>query len=260
MRKSFPERGALLLLVRYAAAFVVIGVLWQWASVIAGEALLPSPTTTAALFVQSLSDAQYLAHMSASLKRLILGLTAGAVPALVLGLLLGHLKKADWLGAPIIYTTFPLPKIVLLPVFFLFLGLGDASRVLLIALTTGYQMVVFVRAAALSLDPTYETAITCMGANCWERIRYVYLPAALPAFLTSLKVACGTAVAVLFLAESFATTSGLGFLIMDAWGVGDTLAMFNGILGMSLIGLLLYAAVWLSELVLTPWCHTSQPH
>ena len=67
-------------------------------------------------------------------------------------------------------------------------------------------------------------------------------------------MASGTAVAVLFLAESFATTSGLGFLIMDAWGMGDTLAMFNGILGMSAIGLLLYAAVWLSEIVLTPWC------
>ena len=78
-------------------------------------------------------------------------------------------------------------------------------------------MIVIVRAAALSLDPVYETAITCMGAGRWDRIRYVYLPAALPAFLTSLKVACGTAVAVLFLAESFATTTGLGFLIMDAW-------------------------------------------
>lgn len=62
------------------------------------------------------------------------------------------------------------------------------------------------------------------------------------------------------LAESFATTTGLGFLIMDAWGVGDTLAMFNGILGMSVIGLLLYAAVWLSEVVLTPWCRAVQLH
>ena len=47
---------------------------------------------------------------------------------------------------------------------------------------------------------------------------------------------------------------------MDAWGVGDTIAMFNGILGMSVIGLLLYAAVWLSEVVLTPWCRAVQLH
>ena len=232
------------MLLRYTLAFFLIGLLWEVASRAAGEALLPSPVTTALLFFQSLADPVYIGHMIVSLKRLICGLTAGALPALFLGLLLGHLKKADWLGAPLVYTTFPLPKIVLLPVFFLFLGLGDASRVLLIALTTGYQMIVIVRAAALSLDPVYETAITCMGAGRWDRIRYVYLPAALPAFLV----------------ESFATTTGLGFLIMDAWGVGDTLAMFNGILGMSVIGLLLYAAVWLSEVVLTPWCRAVQLH
>ena len=260
MRDGTFQKGALTLLLRYTLAFLLIGLLWEAASRAAGESLLPSPVTTALLFFQSLSDPVYIGHLVVSLKRLIYGLTAGAVPALFLGLLLGHLKKADWLGAPLVYTTFPLPKIVLLPVFFLFLGLGDASRVLLIALTTGYQMIVIVRAAALSLDPVYETAITCMGPGRWDRIRYVYLPAALPSFLTSLKVACGTAVAVLFLAESFATTTGLGFLIMDAWGVGDTLAMFNGILGMSVIGLLLYAAVWLSEVVLTPWCRAVQLH
>ena len=249
MRDGTFQKSALTLLLRYTLAFLLIGLLWEAASRAAGESLLPSPVTTALLFFQSLSDPVYIGHLVVSLKRLIYGLTAGAVPALFLGLLLGHLKKADWLGAPLVYTTFPLPKIVLLPVFFLFLGLGDASRVLLIALTTGYQMIVIVRAAALSL-----------GAGRWDRIRYVYLPAALPSFLTSLKVACGTAVAVLFLAESFATTTGLGFLIMDAWGVGDTLAMFNGILGMSVIGLLLYAAVWLSEVVLTPWCRAVQLH
>ena len=140
------------------------------------------------------------------------------------------------------------------------MGHRDASSVLMIALTTGFEKNEIVRAAALSLDPDYETAITCMGAGRWGRIRYVYLPAALPSFLTSLKVACGTAVAVLFLAESFATTTGLGFLIMDAWGVGDTLAMFNGFLGMSVIGLLLYAAVWLSEVARTPWCRAVQLH
>ena len=260
MRDGTFQKSALTLLLRYTLAFLLIGLLWEAASRAAGESLLPSPVTTALLFFQSLSDPVYIGHLVVSLKRLIYGLTAGAVPARFLGRLVGHLKKAAWLGAPLVYTTFPLPKIVLLPVFFLFLGLGDASRVLLIALTTGYQMIVIVRAAALSLDPVYETAITCMGAGRWDRIRYVYLPAALPSFLTSLKVACGTAVAVLFLAESFATTTGLGFLIMDAWGVGDTLAMFNGILGMSVIGLLLYAAVWLSEVVLTPWCRAVQLH
>ena len=66
-------------------------------------------------------------------------------------------------------------------------------------------------------------------------------------------MASGTAVAVLLLAESFATTSGLGYLIMDAWGMGDVLFMFNAILGMSLLGLVIYGVIGLLERVCCPW-------
>lgn len=259
MVKAFAGMAGefVLLLMRYAAAVAAIGAFWQAGSLAVGEALLPTPAATVALFFESLSDPVYLGHVWTSFVRLFAGLTAASVPALFLGLLLGHLKKADWVGAPLVFITYPLPKIVLLPVFFLFFGLGDASRILLIALTTGYQMLVIVRASAAALDPVYETALTFMGGGRLERIRYVYLPAALPQFLTSLRVASGTAVAVLFLAESFATTTGLGYLIMDAWGVGDTLAMFNGILGMSALGLVFYAAIWAVERVLCPWTRVS---
>ena len=240
---------------RYALAFGLLGALWQAASLAAGPDLLPTPEATVRAFCASLTDPVFLGHAAASFMRLVVGLTVAAVPALALGILLGHSRRADWLGAPVLFTTYPLPKIVLLPVFFLFLGLGDASRVALIALTTGYQMLVIVRASAQSLNPVYAQAIGFMGATRLAKIRYVYLPAALPAFLTSLKVATGTAVAVLFLAESFATQSGLGYLIMDAWGIGDTLQMFNAILAMSVLGLTLYGAVWSLECLLCPWRH-----
>ena len=91
------------------------------------------------------------------------------------------------------------------------------------------------------------------GGTTAEAVRHVYVPAALPALFTSLKVASGTAVAVLFLAESFATTSGLGYLIMDAWGMGDVLSMFNAILGMSLLGLVIYGVIGLLERLCCPW-------
>lgn len=250
--------GSLWLLLRYAAAFVAIGLFWQMGTWTVGEDLLPSPLQTASLFVASLNDELYLAHAATSLWRLLAGLSTAAVGALVLGLLLGHSKKADLIGSPLVFITYPLPKIVLLPVMFLFFGLGDASRILLIALTTGYQMLVIVRASALALNPVYETALAFMGGSRLDRIRHVYVPAVLPDFLTSLRVASGTAVAVLFLAESFATTTGLGYLIMDAWGVGDTLQMFNGILGMSALGLVLYALIWAVEWVLCPWTRTEQ--
>lgn len=93
MRDGTFQKSALTLLLRYTLAFLLIGLLWEAASRAAGESLLPSPVTTALLFFQSLSDPVYIGHLVVSLKRLIYGLTAGAVPALFLGLLLGHLKK-----------------------------------------------------------------------------------------------------------------------------------------------------------------------
>lgn len=242
-------RGAL----RYLAASALLLLFWALGSAALGEMLLPDPWATIRAFAESLSDPAFLGHCAASGLRLIGGLALALAVGFPFGLWFGHSDRADWLGAPLAFITYPLPKIVLLPVFFTIVGIGDASRVLLIALTTGYQILVIVRAEARALSDASERALRSMGASTFEILRHVWLPAALPSLFTGLKVASGTAVAVLFLAESFATDSGLGWLIMDAWGMGDILRMFVGILGMSLMGVLLYAAVSAAEALCCRW-------
>lgn len=242
----------LMIIARYAASLIVIALLWHLGSISFGTEILPRPLDTAALFCRSLGDPEYLSHLSTSAWRLVLGLICAAVIALPLGIMLGHCRRADAWGSPLVFITYPLPKIVLLPVFFVLLGLGESSRVTLICLTAGYQILVIVRDVAKRLNPVYAEAVRYMGATRLELLRHVYLPAALPGFFTGLKVSAGTAVAVLFLAESFATDRGLGYLIMDAWGIGDTLAMFNGIMGMAALGLCVYAALWALERLLCP--------
>lgn len=247
------KADVVLLALRYALAAMLLLMLWWAGSAALGPDLLPDPFATVEVFAASAADPDYLRHARASLERLAFGVGLAALVSFPLGLWLGHSRRADWLGAPLVFITYPLPKIVLLPVFFMLVGLGDASRLLLIGLTTGYQILVIVRASAQSLDPVYAQAYRSMGGGAWGLVRHVWLPAALPALMTSLKVASGTAVAVLFLAESFATDAGLGWLIMDAWGMGDALRMFTGILGMSVLGLLLYGVVGILERLLCRW-------
>lgn len=215
-----------MIVLRYILGFLFLGGCWHAGALALGPDLLPDPVATIRLFAESLSTPEFWGHILVSLWRLTLGLVAAVAVAFPLGLLLGHCRAADLAGSPLLFITYPLPKIVLLPVFFTLVGLGDASRVLLIALTTGYQVLVIIRAGALSIDPSWVKAFRSMG---------------------------GTTVAVLFLAESFATTSGLGYLIMDAWGMGDVLFMFNAILGMSLLGLVIYGVIGLLERVCCPW-------
>lgn len=242
-----------MVLLRYLLSFLALGGLWHAGALCLGPNLLPDPVATLAAFALALTTGEFWMHIGLSLYRLIGGLALGLATALPLGLWLGHSRRADRWVSPSLFITYPMPKIVLLPVFFTLVGLGDASRVLLIALTTGYQMCVIIREQALAIDPAYLKAFTSMGGTHRQAWRHVFLPAALPSVFTGLKVASGTAVAVLFLAESFATTTGLGYLIMDAWGMGDVLGMFVGILGMSFLGLLLYAGVDLAERCCCPW-------
>lgn len=232
---------------------ILLTSLWKCISLLFGFDVVPDPVETIKAFSFLCTEPTFWAHIYASFQRLLLALMLASIVAYPLGLYLGLSKRANALGAPFLYLTYPVPKIVFLPVFFLILGLSDLSRIALIATTCAYQILMIVRASAKRLPRSYINSIKFMGANKWDCFKHVYLPSTLPDFLTALRITTGTGLAVLFLAESFATDEGLGFLIMDAWGIGDSLTMFCGILGISLLGILFYIAIALSERILCPW-------
>lgn len=242
---------------RYAAAFAVMLLVWQASSLALGVEVLPDPASTLAAFINSIASGELNEHAAASAERLLWGLAISAAWGFPMGLLLGHSRAADWIGAPLTYITYPLPKVVFLPVFFTLLGIEDPSRIALIALTAGYQIMVIVRGACRELNPIYKKSWRSMGGGLFGLVRHVYMPSALPSLITGLKVASGTALAVLFLAESFATSSGLGWLIMDAWGFGDMERMFVGILGLSLLGVSVYIVLGVFESLFLKWTRIS---
>ncbi len=256
--RKIPRTASLLL--RHVVTAIVLVLIWQALSFAAGSAVLPPPVESFKLLWEQMQGREFWGHALASVKRLALGIACASAVAFPLGLALGQSRRLDRLLAPAVFMTYPIPKIVFLPVFFVMLGMGDASRALLIALATGYQILVIVRSTAKGLDPSYAKAARQMGAGPMALMRHVYLPAALPSFLTSLRVASGTATAVLFMAESFATNEGLGCLIMDAWGVGDTEAMFTGIIALCALGVSLYALLGAAEWLLCPWARRQAAH
>lgn len=227
-------------LIRYVLAFAALLVVWELGSLALGPFLLPPPADVLAHFGHSLTTRLFWEHAGASTWRAVAGLGLAWAAAFPLGLALGYARGLDRVVSPFVFLTYPLPKIVLLPVFLTLFGLGNAPKILLIALTAGYQILVVTRAGAARLDRRYLDSFRSLGGSSRQMVRHVLVPAALPDALTALKLASGTAVAVLFMAESFATRRGLGFLIMDAWGRGDQEEMFTAILTMSALGVLLY--------------------
>ncbi len=241
------------ILCRYALAFLALLLFWQLGAWALGPFLLPAPLDVLSTWAAALHGPELPGHILSSARRVVLAIVLAFATAFPLGLVLGYRRYLDRFVSPMVFLTYPLPKIVLLPVFLTLFGLGDLSKILLIALTTGYQILVVTRDSLRHLDARYLDSFRTLGGTPAQMVRHVLVPAALPDAMTSLKVASGTAVAVLFMAESFATRSGLGFLIMDAWGRGDQLEMFSGILSMSLLGLAVYETCHILEKVLCRW-------
>jgi ABC-type nitrate/sulfonate/bicarbonate transport system permease component len=167
---------------------------------------------------------------------------------------LGQSKKLNSLFSPLIYLVYPVPKVVFVPIVLLFLGIGDAPKIAIIFLILFFQILVLVRDQAAGLRPELIQSVRSLGAGRRALFRFVYLPASLPAILTALRQSVGTAVAVLYIAELFATQKGLGYYI---YLNGSTLfnypAMYAGVVAMSLLGLGLYFTVDWLERRLCPW-------
>lgn len=234
-------------------ATVGLLVAWQLAAMIIDMPVLPPPWEVLDAFTQALLDGLGR-HLLVSAWRVVASILLAVATAVPAGLALGLSSSADRLVAPIIYLIYPIPKIVFLPVILLLLGIGNLSKVFIVALILFFQILVVVRDEAANLRPELIASVRSLGAGRRALFRFVYLPACLPAVLTSLRVSIGTAIAVLFFAESFATTSGLGYyIIIETWGRLAYPEMYAGVVAMSLLGLTLYFIVDGLERRLCPW-------
>lgn len=240
-------------ILEYGLAALALLVAWKLAAMSVSSAVLPHPEEALAGFGAALFTKAFWAHFGASAYRACAAMALAWSLGFPLGVLLGGSRRVDAVAAPVVFLTYPVPKIVLLPIAFLLLGLGDASKIAMIALILGYQVLVAVRDGVRNIHPKYLDSIRSLGAGSWRVFTEALLPAALPHGFTALRLNSGVSVAVLFFVESFATTKGLGYLIMDAWGRLDFVEMFTGIIGMSLLGVALYESVNLLERVSCRW-------
>ncbi|MGE4553018.1 MAG: ABC transporter permease [Desulfovibrionaceae bacterium] len=224
----------------YVLVLAGLGALWKLAAATMGSAVLPDPGDAVAAFVLALGRADWWGHFAASSWRALAAMTLAWVLGFPLGICLGSMPRLDRALGPFVFLTYPIPKIVLLPVFLLVLGLGDAAKIGMITLILWYQVLVTTRDGVKLVNRKYFDSVRSLGGGRWALWREVLIPAALPHGFTALRLNTGVSVAVLFFVESFATTRGLGYLIMDAWGRLDYLEMFTGIFGMSILGAVLY--------------------
>jgi ABC-type nitrate/sulfonate/bicarbonate transport system permease component len=235
-------------------ATLALFAIWQLSAMLLDKPILPTPVESLKALVQELLYGDLLEHFLASLWRVLASTALAIALAAPAGLALGQSKRLNGLFSPVIYLLYPIPKVVLVPIVLLFFGLGNLPKIILIFLVLFFQILVLVRDQAAAIRPELVQSVRSLGAGRRALFRFVYLPASLPAILTALRQSVGTAVAVLYVAELFATRRGLGYYIyMNGSTLYNYPAMYAGILALSLMGLGLYFGVDWLERRLCPW-------
>jgi NitT/TauT family transport system permease protein len=239
-------------------AAIGIGLIWQIAAWIVDANILPSPGLVLITFFQEIG-ADLGAHFLASLWRVVASMLLSVALAAPAGLVLGQSRRLDEFFSPVIYLLYPIPKVVLVPVVLLFLGITDLSKIAIIFLILFFQILVLVRDQAAAIRPELIYSVRSLGAGRRGLFRFVYLPASVPAILTALRQSIGTAVAVLYIVELTATQLGLGYYIyFNGSTLFDYPKMYAGVLAMSLLGLGMYYIVDILHRRLSPWQFTER--
>ena len=236
----------------YIPAIVFLLLLWYVISLIVHLPIIPSPLAVMKRLALIFSDTIAI-HAVYSIWRIFAGVCLAIIIGIPLGILMGYVKKIDTLFAPIIYLTYPIPKIALLPILMLLCGIGEMPKVLMIFLIIIFQILVALRDGIKAIPREIFYPLYSLGAPFSAIFTKILWPAVLPNFLTALRVAMGTAISVLFFTETFGTQYGMGYFIMDAWLRVNYLDMYAGIVVLSLMGLFFFGILDLAEGYYCKW-------
>ncbi len=236
----------------YLLGAVFLLVVWSAVAAVMQLPIVPQPWRVferlASIMVSAISI-----HALYSIWRIAAGLVLAVIVGYPLGLLMGYFPRADRLLAPIVYLTYPIPKIALLPILMLLAGVGELSKIIMIFLIIVFQVVIAVRDAIRAIPEETFFPLRVLGAGFPAMLSEVILPATLPKFLTAVRVAMATAISVLFFTETFGTQYGMGYFIMDAWLRVNYLDMYAGILVLSVLGLALFTVIDTTERAACRW-------
>lgn len=222
-----------------AVSAVAIGaalLTWQLLSQIYDPQLLPSPAMVVSAAWELIDNGLLKDDISISLQRVYKGWFLGSVIAIPIGLLAGMSKYARAAIDPFIHFFRFIPALALTSLFILWFGIGEVSKVNLIAYAVAFVVLVSVAAGASAINPDKILGARTLGANKIDLFFKVILPGTFPSIYTGMRLGLANAFLVLVAAEAIAAQSGIGFLIWNARTFFRTDYMFVGIIAFGIIG------------------------
>jgi len=196
----------------------------------------PAPSSIIAKLVEMARSGELTENVLISLQRIVLGFLIGGVPAIVIGIAMGIWRPVRALVDPLIVATYPIPKSSLLPLILLIFGLGEMSKVMMVAIGVFYPMAINATAGVLQINEIYLDVGKSFKASPWDTFRTIALPGALPFIMTGVKLGAGLALILIAVAEMVGAKSGIGYMIWSAWETFAVAKMYVGLFVIALIG------------------------
>jgi ABC-type nitrate/sulfonate/bicarbonate transport system permease component len=210
-----PTPTARVALARAGLLLLVLAA-WQLASLTGLPSYVLAPAEILRDFAAALGSSELYEHAGASLARSLPGFALGAAAGAALGTAAGVARGFDRMISPAVFLSYPVPKIVMLPIFMLWFGIGDLSKILIIALACFYPVFINAYAGARQTRTILVWSALNMGAGRARIFQSVVLPSAAPMIFAGMRVALALSFVVMFAAEMINARSGLGYLIRVA--------------------------------------------
>jgi ABC-type nitrate/sulfonate/bicarbonate transport system permease component len=226
---------------------------WGWIDI----RFFPAPTQIVSDWRGMFKDGQYWTHLWASVQRILYGYLWGAGLGLIVGLMIGRTKMIKAALEPTIVALYTVPKLAILPLLLLIFGIGESPKIMLIAITVFFIVLINTTGALETVPAGHIEAGRSFGLNRFDMVRHVILPSALPQIFIGLRLAAGIAVLALVGAEFVAAKAGLGFLIWNSWNIGIPSYMYIGIISIAILGVLANSLLRFLQKLAVPWDRTN---
>ncbi|MDM7275606.1 MAG: ABC transporter permease subunit [Thermoprotei archaeon] len=234
------------LLAYVALSLAAFTATWHAASWASGKPYLPGPASVALKIYAEAFQGNLIENTVITLKRVLTALAIATVLGFSTGLAAGKTSLGSRGLRPFILATYPIPHATLIPILLWILGV-EWSKIGVIAMIIYYPIAVSTMEWSMRTPRDYEDLIDSMGGTLTHKILYVTIPYIIPGFLTGLRMAVSVAYAIVFLAESFVLTGGLGAYIEESWHRLDYEGVYSGVVTLSTLGVMSYTILWLLE-------------
>jgi ABC-type nitrate/sulfonate/bicarbonate transport system permease component len=230
---------------RRSILMVLLLVAWEAAAElhVVTAFLLPSPASVAGRLGKDTVSGQLPLSLALTLYRALSGFVLAGGLGIVLGILIARVRVARWLLDPVVSVGLPMPKIAFLPVFVLWFGVFDQSKILMVAFSAVFPVIVASWAATESVDKFMLWSARGLGAGESALLWEVALPAAFPEIMTGLQVALPISLIVAVIAEMAMGGEGLGGDMMQSMRFADSPGVFAGIVAIAIAGSVLVKAM-----------------